>query len=139
MDPTVAAADTPAKDPYLPRLHRLGDLIVPSAPQDIASAGLDEGALADLMLRLAYGQARFSTQWTVQQLRLSLPLVLELLFSCVRKRGAAHKRRARGMARSTRTQTRVTCSMRCVACVLLPRSLPRCSVCLWPLFALCSP
>ena len=79
MDPNAATADAPAKDPYLPRLHRLGDLIVPSAPQDLASAGLEEGTLTDLTMRLAYGVARFSTTWACQQLRLSLPLVHEVL------------------------------------------------------------
>src|SRR5438270_867036 len=48
MDATVANADAPSKDPYLPPLHRVGDLIAPKAPQEIAEAGLEEGALAGL-------------------------------------------------------------------------------------------
>ncbi len=79
MDPSVAATDTPARDPHLPRLHRLGDLIAPSAPQEIATAGLEEGALTDLTLRIAYGVARFSTTWLSQQLRMSMPLMSEVL------------------------------------------------------------
>lgn len=79
MDPSAATADVPAKDPHLPRLHRLGDLVVPSAPQDVAGAGLDEAALSDLTLRFGYGAARFSTNSVAQQLRLSVPVVDEVL------------------------------------------------------------
>lgn len=78
-EPTAAPADVPVKDPHLPRLHRLGDLVVPSAPQDVAAAGLDESALSDLTLRFAYGAARFSTNSVAQALRLSIPLVDEVL------------------------------------------------------------
>src|SRR6266496_3307032 len=79
MDPSVATADVPVRDPHLPRLHRLGDLIVPSAPQEIAAAALDDGTLTELTLRLGYGAARFSTQSAAQQLRLPVPLVDEIL------------------------------------------------------------
>jgi hypothetical protein len=79
MEASGAPADAPVKDPHLPRLHRLGDLVVPSAPQEIAAAGLEEGALTELTLRLAYGATRFSTTWVAQQLRLSMPLVREVL------------------------------------------------------------
>jgi hypothetical protein len=72
--------DAPAvKDPYLPRLHRVGDMVVPTAPQDIASCGLEEGDLNELVIRLAYGVARFSTTWVCQQLRLTLPVVQEVM------------------------------------------------------------
>ena len=79
MEPSATTADAPTKDPFLPRLHRLGDLVVPSAPQDVAGAGLEEGALSDLTLRFAYGAARFSTNSVAMQLRLSIPLVDEVL------------------------------------------------------------
>jgi predicted ATPase with chaperone activity len=58
---------------------KVGDLIAPRAPQDIASAGLEEGALVDLTVKLAYTVARFTTNWVAQQLRLTLPLVRELM------------------------------------------------------------
>jgi hypothetical protein len=32
---------------------RVGDLLAPKAPQDIAAAGLEEGSLSDLAVRLA--------------------------------------------------------------------------------------
>jgi hypothetical protein len=79
MEPSAATADAPTKDPFLPRLHRLGDVVVPSAPQDVAGAGLEESALSDLTLRFAYGAARFSTNSVAMQLRLSIPLVDEVL------------------------------------------------------------
>jgi predicted ATPase with chaperone activity len=58
---------------------KVGDLVAPRAPQDIASAALEENALTDLTIKLAYTQARFNTTWVSQQLRLSMPLVRELM------------------------------------------------------------
>jgi predicted ATPase with chaperone activity len=75
MDPSA----DPTKDPHLPKLVKMGDLIAPRAPQDIASAALEEGALTDLTIKLAYTVARFTTTWVCQQLRLSLPLVREVM------------------------------------------------------------
>jgi hypothetical protein len=69
----------PAKDPNLPPLIKIGDLIAPKAPQDVASARLDDGFLSDLALKLAYTVARFTTDWVAKTLHLSLPLVQELL------------------------------------------------------------
>src|SRR5258707_1129999 len=60
MEASVAAREAPTRDPHLPRLHRLGDLIVPSAPQQVAAAGLEEGTLKDLTVRLAFGAPRFT-------------------------------------------------------------------------------
>jgi predicted ATPase with chaperone activity len=79
MDPSVASVDSPAKDPHLPPLVRVGDLIAPRSPQDVASARLDEGSLTDLAAKLAYTAARFSNAWVCKQLNLSPPLVEELL------------------------------------------------------------
>jgi predicted ATPase with chaperone activity len=75
----TATVEATAKDPHLPRMIKVGDLIAPKAPQDIASAGLEDGALADLTIKLAYTVARFTTTWVSQQLRLSMPLVRELM------------------------------------------------------------
>ena len=79
MDATAATPEAPARDKYLPRLHRLGELVVPSAPQDVASAALEEGTLADLTLRHAYGVSRFSTLSVAEQLHLSASLAQEVL------------------------------------------------------------
>ena len=76
---TAPAAEAPTRDPHLPRLHRVGDIVVPSVPNEVAAAGLEEGELADLALRLAYGVARFSTTWLAQQMRISMPLISEIL------------------------------------------------------------
>ena len=85
MSSSVATDDAPSKDPHLPPLHRVGDLIAPKAPQDVASARLEEGALVDLAVRLAYTVARFTTDWMRQQLHLSLTLVQDLLLDVCRE------------------------------------------------------
>jgi predicted ATPase with chaperone activity len=79
MDPSVAMASVPAKDPHLPPMHRVGDVPAPKEPQNKASAGLEEGTLADLAVKLAYTVANFTPEWMAQQLHLSVPLVSELL------------------------------------------------------------
>ena len=38
MDPSAATGNVPAKDPHLPPLCRVGDLLAPKAPRDIAAA-----------------------------------------------------------------------------------------------------
>jgi len=60
-------------------MHRVGDLMAPKPPQDIAAAGLEEGALADLVVKLAHTVANFTPDWVAEQLHLSLPLVQLLL------------------------------------------------------------
>jgi hypothetical protein len=79
MDASVATGDVRAKDPHLPPLHRVGDLIAPKAPQDLAAVRQEEGALADLLVKLAYTVPRFTTDWVVKQLHLSSSLVGYLL------------------------------------------------------------
>jgi hypothetical protein len=79
MDPRVATGDAPAKDPNLPPLVRIGELIAPKAPQDIAAARLEDSVLTDLVVRLAYTVARFVTDWVSKQLHLSLSLTIEVL------------------------------------------------------------
>jgi DNA-binding PadR family transcriptional regulator len=75
----MEATEAPAKDPYLPRLVKSGDLIAPKAPEKISQTGLDESDLVDLAVKLAYTVARFTTGWVGQQLNLTAPLVRELL------------------------------------------------------------
>jgi hypothetical protein len=79
MDPSPATSDAPPKDPHLPPLVRVGDLIAPKAPQKIAAAGLDEGLLTDLVVKLASTVARFSTDWVMKRLHLTWPLVTEIM------------------------------------------------------------
>jgi predicted ATPase with chaperone activity len=79
MDPGAANGDSLLKDPHLPPLHRIGDLVAPKPPLDCASARLEEGALTDLAVKLAFTVARFTTEWVCKQLHLSFPLVDELL------------------------------------------------------------
>ena len=68
------------RDPDLPSLHRAsGDLIAPTAPQDLAAVKHEVSALNDMVVKLAYTTPRFTTDWVGKQLHLSLPLVGELL------------------------------------------------------------
>jgi len=85
MASSVATPDAPAKDPHLPPLHRVGDVAAPKAPDDIPAARLEDGALTDLIVKLAYTVSRFTTDWARQQLHLSLPLVQELLLEVCRE------------------------------------------------------
>jgi predicted ATPase with chaperone activity len=79
MDPSVATSDAPEKDPYLPPLHRVGDLVAPRAPQAVAEAGLEDNVLTDLAAKLVYTVARFTTDWVAKQLHISLMLAAEVL------------------------------------------------------------
>lgn len=73
------AAVRPPRDPHLPPLCRVGDLVAPRAPDDIAAARLEEGTLTDLAVKLGYTAARFTTEWVARQLHLSAPLADEIL------------------------------------------------------------
>src|SRR5262249_49712214 len=79
MDPRVATSDVSSKDPSLPPLIRVGDIAAPKAPLDIASARLEEGTLTDLCLKIAYGVARFTTDWVSKRLHLAMPLATDVL------------------------------------------------------------
>jgi len=80
MTTKVASSSAPAKDPNLPPLHRAGDLIAPTAPQEIAAAGIDEAILTGLILKLGYSIAtRFTTTSIAKELHLSAALANELL------------------------------------------------------------
>ena len=74
MEASAATAQAPAKDPHLPPMFRIGDVIAPKAPQDIAGAQVEEGILTDLAVKLAYTAARVNTKWVGQQLHLSMSL-----------------------------------------------------------------
>lgn len=79
MSERSAAGATRAKDPSLPTLCRIGDLIAPKAPHKIPAAGLQDHALTDLVVRLAYTVPRFTTETVCKQLHLSSALTGEVL------------------------------------------------------------
>jgi DNA-binding MarR family transcriptional regulator len=79
MDPSPATSETAVKDPYMPAMHRVGDLLAPKAPQDMATARLEETVLTDLAMRLAYTVARFTTDWVAKRLHLSISLVQDVM------------------------------------------------------------
>ena len=79
MAANSAKVDPAANDPHLAPMHRVGALLVPKAPQDIAAAGLEEGVLIGLLLKLGYTVARFSTDWVCKQLHVSLALANDAL------------------------------------------------------------
>lgn len=79
MDPSVDSSDVSSAEPYLPPMLRVGELLAPQAPQKLNAAGLEEGVLPDLAVRLAFTVARFTADWMAKQLCLSMPLVGELL------------------------------------------------------------
>jgi hypothetical protein len=58
---------------------RVGDILAPRAPQDVASAQVEEGVLSDLIVKLGCTAARFSTDWVAKELHLSLPLAFAVL------------------------------------------------------------
>src|SRR5258707_11347392 len=78
-DPGVAGGEARVKDPNLPALHRVGDVIAPRAPQSLESVPLELAALNDLIVKLAYTAPRFTTDWVCTQLHLSAPLVRDIL------------------------------------------------------------
>jgi MoxR-like ATPase len=84
-EPAGASADVSSKDPHLPPLHRIGDVLAPRSPHDVAAARLEEGTLTDLTVKLAYTVARFTADWVAKRLHLSLPLVAEVLEQLARE------------------------------------------------------
>jgi hypothetical protein len=63
----------------LPPLFKVGDVVAPKAPQDMAGSKLEEGTLIDLAAKLAYTVSRFTTDWVSRRLHLSMALTQELL------------------------------------------------------------
>ncbi len=73
------AADAPPKDPHLPALHRVGNLIAPKPPQDIAATGLEPHVLTDLLVKWGFTDTRFTTDWVGERLHLSPSLARQVL------------------------------------------------------------
>jgi hypothetical protein len=63
-----------SKDPNLPPMGRLGDVVCPRAPQTIADARLEEGTLTDLAMKFASIINRFTDEWLAQQMKLTTAL-----------------------------------------------------------------
>ena len=79
MDPSLAINEPPSKDPYLPPMVRVGDILAPKAPMDISSARLEDGSLTELALKLAVTTNRFTTEWVSKRLQLAVALAAEVL------------------------------------------------------------
>jgi hypothetical protein len=79
MEPSAPTGTASPKDPHLPTLCRVGNLIAPRAPQNIPSAGLEDRALADLAVKLACTTARFTTDWMAKRMHICLQLAGEVL------------------------------------------------------------
>jgi hypothetical protein len=79
MDTSETTADTPAKDPYLPPLIKIGDLVAPKAPTALAQVPEEKQALFDMAVKLAGTVARFTTDWAAKQMRLSMAMTRDLL------------------------------------------------------------
>lgn len=71
MEERLAPGSALPKDPHLPPMGRIGDILAPRAPQDIAGARLEEGALTELAIKFAYTINRFTTDWMAKQMHLS--------------------------------------------------------------------
>src|SRR5579884_1041 len=84
MATTAATGDAPAKDPSMPALIRVGDLVAPKAPQDLASAQVPRQALTDLALKLCCTAFDPTTDWIAKRLHISLLLAGEVMDQLVR-------------------------------------------------------
>jgi hypothetical protein len=79
MGASAASPEARSKDPDMPPVCRVGDVIAPKAPQDLEAVKHEEAALLEMVVKLAYTVPRFTTDYVVKQLHLSLPLVQHLL------------------------------------------------------------
>jgi len=82
MSTTTAGGGHPeaaAKIPHLPVLHKVGDLIAPKPPHDIAATGLEASVLVGLLVKWGLMETRFTTDEVIQKLHLSVPLARQAL------------------------------------------------------------
>src|SRR5262245_53076745 len=73
----------PGKDPHLPPMGRLEDLLCPRAPQTIAEVRLEDGALMDLAVKFAYNTNRFTAEFLMDRLHISPAVTNELVTELV--------------------------------------------------------
>src|SRR5260221_1395303 len=93
----------PPKDPHLPPMGRLDDVLVPKAPQTVAEAKLEEGTLTDLAVKFAYSINRFTADWMGRRMRLS-PALADAVIEQVTMEGLIEE----SMMSSTKAMYRVT-------------------------------
>jgi predicted ATPase with chaperone activity len=74
-----AHAEAAAKIPNLPVLHRVGDLIAPKPPSDIAATGLEINVLVGLLVKWGLMETRFTTEEVAHKLHLSGSLARQVL------------------------------------------------------------
>ena len=67
------------KDPFLPPMVKVGDIIAPKAPTELTEIPDERESLMDMGVKLAATVARFNTEWASKQLKLSMPLTRLLL------------------------------------------------------------
>jgi predicted ATPase with chaperone activity len=80
MDARAASGEARTREPNLPALHRLGELIAPTAPQDLTAVAPEEVAtLADLVVKFSYTVPRFTTDSVGKHLHLSPSIIGHLL------------------------------------------------------------
>ena len=79
MNPSATRSENAPKNPHMPPMHRIGELIAPVPPQELTATGLEDNVLTDLALRLAYTVPRFTTDWVSKRLHLSMALTADLL------------------------------------------------------------
>ena len=78
MDTRLAQGNEQSIEQRL-NMHKVGDILAPRAPQDIASVGDEKAALTEMAMKLASTVARFNTEWVAEQLHLSFNLTREIL------------------------------------------------------------
>lgn len=72
--------------PHLPTMIQISDAIAPAAPTDLYETGVARSLLADLVLKVAYTVAEFTTEWAARKVHLPTMLVEELLQELTRER-----------------------------------------------------
>lgn len=70
---------SPVKDPHLPSMGRLGDVMCPRAPQTLEDAELEDGVLVDLAVKFAYTINRFNADWLVDRMKVSPALAVAVV------------------------------------------------------------
>src|SRR5262245_61439823 len=79
MEASPATTERRSKDPDLPALHRVGDLVTPKPPPNLDAVKEEERDLCDLVVKLAYTVPRFTTEQVCKQLHLAPTLAEPIL------------------------------------------------------------
>jgi DNA-binding MarR family transcriptional regulator len=100
----ASSENTPVKDPHLPPLGRLGDLLCPRAPQTIAEARLEDAALTDLAVKFASTINRFPADWLGERLCVS-PALAEAIVLQLSNEGLIEETKMTSQGRPTHRVT----------------------------------